>query len=299
MFGASLNSIIIFIAGLTLTFVTSYVLSFLLGRFFGRLVKMQPKFETIYRFIRRLLVAVVAAIGVMMATFAAFPEASSVIASLFVAAGFASIVVGLAAQSSLSNVISGILLSISQPVRIGDAVMLRNEFCFVEDIRLLHTVLRTWDNRRLLVPNSTLQSEVITNYSIEDPTMLVPIYVQVSYESDLEKAMQIMVDVARRHPDFLPADGLPKAVVMEFGESGAVLRLLTRAKDQPTAFNMARDLLKEIKKEFDRHGIEIPYPRRYVVVGRGVEEKLSRMADALEEILKLYRSSFSTARNAT
>jgi len=286
-----LSSTLIFIAGLALTFAISYALNLLLSKSFGALAKAQPRLETTYRFVRRLLVSVVAIIGAMAATFTAFPEAGGFIASIFVAAGFASIVIGLAAQSSLSNVISGILLSISQPIRIGDAVMFRNEFCFVEDIRLMHTVLRTWDNRRLIIPNSVLQSEVVVNYSIEDPTMLVPIFVQVSYESDFEKAMEIMVDVARRHPDFLPAEGLPNAVVMEFGESGIVLRLLTRAKDQPTAFKMARDLLREIKKEFDKHGIEIPYPRRYIVVSKGVEEKILRIADALEEVLKLYRGA--------
>ena len=286
----SLSSMLIFITGLALTFAISYVLNLLLSRFFGTLVKAQPRFETVYRFVRRLIVGLVAVIGVMATTFTAFPEAGGLIASLFVAAGFASIVIGLAAQSSLSNIISGILLSISQPMRIGDAVMFRNEFCFVEDIRLMHTVLRTWDNRRLMVPNSVLQSEVVVNYSIEDPTMLVPIFVQVSYESDFEKAMEIMVDVARRHPDFLPVEGLPNAVVMEFGDSGIVLRLLTRAKDQPTAFKMARDLLREIKKEFDKHGIEVPYPRRYVVVSKRMEEKISKIADALEEALRLYKA---------
>jgi len=286
----SLSSILIFIVGLALTFATSYALNLVLSRFFGSLVRAQPRLETMYRFIRRLLVGVVVSIGVMTTTFTAFPEVGGLIASIFVAAGFASIVIGLAAQSSLSNIISGILLSISQPMRIGDAVMFKNEFCFVEDIRLMHTVLRTWDNRRLIVPNSVFQSEVVVNYTIEDPTMLVPIFVQVSYESNIEKAMEVMIDVARRHPDFLPAEGLPNAVVMEFGDSGIVLRLLTRAKDQPTAFKMARDLLREIKKEFDKHGIEIPYPRRYVVVSKRMEERISKIADALEEALRLYKA---------
>ncbi len=287
----SLSSIFTFVGGLVLTFVVSYALNLFLTKFFESLVKAQPRFETMYRFIRRLIVGLVAVIGLMATAFTAFPETGGLIASLFVAAGFTSIVIGLAAQSSLSNVISGILVSISQPIRIGDAVMFRNEFCFVEDIKLMHTVLRTWDNRRLIVPNSVLQSEVVVNYSIVDPTMLVPIYVRVSYESDIKKAMEIMVDLARKHPNFLPAEGLPNAAVMELGESGVVLRLLTRAKDQPTAFMMARDLLREIKEEFDKHGIEIPYPKRHIVVSRNVEEKVLRIADALEEIVKLYRAA--------
>ena len=212
------NSIIIFIVGLTVTFVVAYFLNKVVAKAFQAIIQKQPKLETTYRFARRLAVSVVVLIGLAASIFTAFPEAGGVVASIFVAAGFASIVVGLAAQSSLSNIISGVIVSVSQPIRIGDAIMFRGDFCFVEDIRLMHTVLRTWDNRRLIVPNSVLQSEVITNYTSEDPTMLVPVFVQVSYESDLEKAMQIMVDVAKKHPDCLPIGNLPNVVVMEFAD---------------------------------------------------------------------------------
>jgi hypothetical protein len=91
----SLSSIFIFITGLALTLVTSYTLNLLLSRFFGALIKAQPRFETIYRFVRKLLVGLVAVISVMATAFTAFPEVRGLIASLFVAAGFASIVVGL------------------------------------------------------------------------------------------------------------------------------------------------------------------------------------------------------------
>lgn len=271
-----------FIVGLAITFIVVYLINSVLGRYFGRITERDPRLLTTFTFLRRLIISVIALIGVMSATFTAFPGAQGVIASIFVAAGFASIVIGLAAQSSLSNVISGIVTSVSQPFRIGDAIMFRKDFCFVEDMKLIHTVLRTWDNRRLVVPNAILQNEVIINYSVEDPTMLAPVYVQVSYESDLEKAMQIMVEVARKHPECMPTGNLPNAVVMEFQDSGILLRLLSRAKDQPTAWKMARDLLLEIKKEFDRQGIEIPYPRRYLVAGRELQEQISELTKAVK-----------------
>jgi small-conductance mechanosensitive channel len=228
---------------------------------------------------RRLIVLAAILIGVMAATFTAFPESLGIITSIFVAAGFASIVVGLAAQSSLSNVISGIINSISQPFRIGDAVTFRNEFCYIEDMRLIHTIMRTWDNRRLVVPNSILQNEVIINYSMNDPSVLVPVPVQVSYESDISKAMQIMTDAARSHPDCIPSEDLPNTVVMELQDSGILLRLLSMAKDQSTAFGMTRDLLLKIKKDFDEQGIEIPYPKRQLVFGKEVSDKLSRLEE--------------------
>lgn len=275
-----LLSVIKLAAGLTLTFIVAHYLNKFL---ITKLVLPHPELMTTLSILRRVVVLSVALIGAMATVTTVFPQAIGMITSLFVAAGFASIIVGLAAQSSLSNVVAGILISISQPFRIGDAVMFRNEYCYVEDMRLVHTVLRTWDNRRLVIPNSVLQSEVLTNYSIVDPSVLVPVYVQVSYNSDLKKAMDIMVDVARRHPDCLPIGSLPKAVVMAFEDSGISLRLLTRAKDQSTAFDMTRDLLFEIKKEFDRNGIVIPYPVRYLTFGPEVREMISDLRRAAEK----------------
>jgi len=271
----TLWSLAVFIAGLAITFIVAYYLDKILIKSFSQVAFSQPRLLTTTTIMRRLIVLSVAMVGVMASTFTAFPESLGAITSIFVAAGFASIVIGMAAQSSFSNVISGIINSVSQPFRISDAVMFRDEFCYIEDMRLIHTIMRTWDNRRLVVPNSILQNEVIINYSMFDPSVLVPINVQVSYESDISKAMQIMTDIARNHPECQPVGDLPNAVVMQFQDSGILLRLLSRAKDQSTAFSMARDLLLSIKMEFDARGIEIPYPKRQLVLGKDLSDRLS------------------------
>jgi small conductance mechanosensitive channel len=266
--------------GLAATFIIVYVLNKILMKSFENIVLGQPKLITTLTIFRRIVIYACVLIGVMASIFTAFPGSMGAIASIFVAAGFASIVIGLAAQSSLSNIISGLIISVSQPFSIGDALMFRQEYCYVEDVRLMHTILRIWDNRRLVVPNSVLQNEVIVNYSMKDPSVLAPVYVQVSYESDLKKAMQIMVDAARRHPGCQKEGDLPKAAVMEFQDSGIQLRLLTKARDQSAAFDMIRDLMVDIKKEFDLQGIEIPYPKREVVIGK---ELLKKISDRNEE----------------
>jgi small-conductance mechanosensitive channel len=267
-------SLAVFIAGLAITFIVAYYLDKILMKSLGQVAFSQPKLLTMTTIMRRMAVLSVALVGVMASTFTAFPESMGVITSIFIAAGFASIVIGMAAQSSFSNVISGIINSISQPFRISDAVMFRDEFCYIEDMRLIHTIMRTWDNRRLVVPNSILQNEVIINYSMSDPSVLVPINIRVSYESDLSKAMQIMTDIARNHPECQPIGDIPNAVVMEFQDSGVLLRLLSRAKDQSIAFSMARDILLSIKMEFDAQNIEIPYPKRQLVLGRELQDRL-------------------------
>ena len=262
------------LAGIVITLVAVYLVNKIAIRSFQEIVRRQPKLETMLTIMRRLIDLGVILICMMIVIFSLFPELLGVIGSVFVAAGFASIVIGLAAQSSLSNIISGIVTSISQPFSIGDAITFRDEFCFVEDIRLIHTVLQTWDNRRMVVPNSVLQNEVIINYSMKDTSVLVPVFVDVSYESDIAKAMQIMNDLAARHPDYLPVEGLPRTVVMNLGDSGIKLRLLSRTKDQSTAFNMTRDLLLQIKKEFDANGVEIPYPRVHLIMEKEMREKI-------------------------
>lgn len=261
-------SVLNFFTGLIATYLVVYVANIILKRYAVAIGGKEPRLQTTITFVRRLALAAIALLGVSAATFSSFPAAGGLIASLFIAAGFSSIVIGLAAQSSLSNLISGMVVSVAQPFKIGDAVVFKDEFCFVEDIRLMITVLRTWDNRRLMVPNQLFLNEVVTNYSAEDPTMLAPVLMQIPYESDLDKAMSIMRDVALRHPDCLPIGDLPNVVVMEYNESGIQLRLLSRAKDQPTAFQMERDLLYQIRKEFNANRIEIAYPRRHVLLSK-------------------------------
>jgi small conductance mechanosensitive channel len=284
LFMLDISLIMYLVLGYGVVFTIVYLLKRMLEKALQTRLISQPELKTTYIFLTRTILLIIALIGVSTVTFTVFPQLGGFATSLLVTAGFVSIVIGLAAQSSLSNLISGLLIALTQPLRIGDAVMFKGDFCIVEDIKLIHTVLRTWDNRRLIVPNSTLQSEVIVNYSIRDPTMLVPIFVQISYESDLKKAMDIMVDIARKHPDCMPAENIPNVVVMEFQDSGILLRLLSRAKDQPTAFRMARDLLYQIKIEFDRNNIEIPYPRRYLVTDKKLYEQLAKISENLEKI---------------
>ena len=207
----------------------------------------------------------------------AFPSVGAAIASVFLAAGFASIVIGLAAQTSLSNLIAGMVISTSQPFKIGDALSYANEWAWVEDIKLTFTVLRTWDNRRLVVPNQMFLNSTMINYDSVDSSKLCIVYVTITFESDLDKAIAILKDAAKKHPDFLPSGNLPVVHVMDLGDAngaspdanaspGISLRLLSRAKDQPTNFQMSKDILYTVKKAFDEGGIELAYPRRQIVV---------------------------------
>jgi small conductance mechanosensitive channel len=282
-----------FLAGLTITYLITYVVNAATGRYSQILYSRDPQFRTTAIFARRLLIGIIALIGVAATTFAVFPTAGAAVASIFVAAGFASIVIGLAAQSSLANIFAGMVVSTSQPFRIGDAVLFQMpwgpEWCWVEDVKLTFTVLKTWDKRRLVVPNQTFLSQALVNYDLNDSSKLCIVFVTVSYESDVDKAIEIMKGAARGHPDFLPEGNLPVVHLMDMGDAngtspsadvaaGITLRLLSNAKDQPTNFQMSKDLLYTIRKEFQKNGIRIAYPRREVLLReeRGPDSRKGR-----------------------
>jgi len=264
--------------GLLVTYLVVQTVNMVAERYFAGLAHRDPGLETVYRFLRRILALVIVVFGVIISTYVNFPSAAVAVTSLVLAAGFLSIVVGLAAQSTLSNLIAGAMVSLSQPFKIGDAVVFpypNGDWCIVEDVRLNFTVLRTWDLRRLMVPNSMFQSNVLVNYTAVDPTMLVIVYLVITYDSDVDRAREIMVDEARRHPDYLPLGNLPVTHVMDYqgggnqgsGMYGGVdLRLLSAARDQSTAFQVEKDLLYSIRQRFRQEGIEIAYPTQRVIL---------------------------------
>lgn len=165
--------------------------------FFENYLKTKtPDQKTVVRVVEQIAIALVLlfALLAIVGIFGLGGAVTAIIAS----AGFAGIVIGLAAQGVLSNVFSGIALMFSRPYRIGDAMSYRGDYAVVEDIKLMNTVLVTWDNRRVIVPNSVIDKEALINYTIKDPNMIAPIFFSVSYESDIDRASEIMIDEARK-----------------------------------------------------------------------------------------------------
>ncbi len=253
---------------------TSLVILFinsLTGVGIQRITEGKPELEGTFRLLNRLVIVLVYVVGVIAALTALFPTLWGALTTILFGAGFLGIVVGLASQKIIGNILSGINLIITHPIRIGDAVLIRSDFGFVEDIRLRHTIIRTWDNRRLIIPNNMLDDEAIINYTLIDQKKLFPITVHVPYDTDIEMARRIMVEEAEKHPNVLP-ELKPIFQVLDFTEGAITLRLLFMAKDQPTAFNTAVELRYAIKKRFDQEGIRLSCPVRYIITQQGTQE---------------------------
>ncbi|MEL6038137.1 MAG: mechanosensitive ion channel family protein, partial [Methanothrix soehngenii] len=166
---------------------------------------------------------------------------------------------------SLSNIISGIFLAIFKPMRIGDYVDFKGEYGYVEDITLRHTIICTWDQRRIIVPNKLMGSDFIVNWSIGNPETVWPVNFGIGYSSDIDKARSIITEVAESHPHVLKEKGINVRLI-ELGDFAMNLRLTFYAPSRGMAYDAGCDIREAVKKRFDAEGIEIPYPYQNVII---------------------------------
>jgi small conductance mechanosensitive channel len=170
--------------------------------------------------------------------------------------------IGLALQGSLGHFASGVLLLAFKPYKVGDLVTIGGgQTGVVEGIQIFNTILSTLDNHRIIVPNGTVTSNVITNISGQG-TVGVPLSYGIGYSDDIDAARAAILKVAKSCPQVL-ADPAPGVVVSEHGDSAVMLatRPFCKSSDYWTVFFYMQE---NVKKEFDAQGISIPFPQRDV-----------------------------------
>lgn len=189
---------------------------------------------------------------------------------LFSSSGVIVVVFGLAAQDAIGNIISGVFIAWNKPFEVGDYVRCvdNNAEGFVERIELRHTILRTFENHNYIVPNHTMNSSVIENYTKGD-TQCVFLDFGIGYDSDMERAIAIIQEVVEQHPYFYDrrtAQDKKKGVdavtvrVQELGEYSIGLRVILWIRKFEQKSEYLSDIRKNVKLRFDAEGIEIPYP---------------------------------------
>jgi small conductance mechanosensitive channel len=205
------------------------------------------------------------------------PALRSLGTALLASAGVASVVVGLAAQNALGNIVAGVALLLFRPFRVQDLVQVTVasglETGTVESVTLGYTILKTDDNRRIVVPNSVMAAQVTVNLTSQDPRVLLMLPIGIGYGSDIDRARAILMGEARSHRDVQEVVDCP---VTELGGSSVTLTLRAWCAD-PTAARRARfDLIERIKKQLDQNGIEIPFPYTNVVLKGDLPNRTSR-----------------------
>jgi len=219
-------------------------------------------------------------IGALIVIFFYLPKLRSLGVTLFAGASIATALVLFASQQAFSNIINGIFIVIFKPFRVGDVLKvgeLGNGV--VEDVTLRHTVIRDYENRRVVIPNSQIGSDILINSSIQDEMIRNFVEFGISYDSDVDKAFRIIREEAQKHPGFVDnrtaeekEKNVPPVVVrvIGFGDSSVNLRSYVWSKDHNSGFTMKCDLYKTVKERFDKEGIEIPFPYRTIVYKKDI-----------------------------
>ncbi len=184
--------------------------------------------------------------------------------------GGLSIGIGFGLQTIVSNFFSGLILLFEQSLRPGDIVKISDEIGVVERLNIRSTVVRTYDNVEIIVPNENFLSSQFTTYTKTDRLVRVPIEVGVSYDSDPEQVRELLLEAANGHPDVLD-NPTPIVQFIAFGDSSLNFRLLGWISE---AFNTPRvksDLHFLVWKVLAENKIEIPFPQRDLNLGSGWE----------------------------
>lgn len=229
----------------------------LLVRAIGKAMQKQGIDKTLETFIRNLVQSSLLIVVVISAIGAVGIQTTSFIA-IFAAAGLA---VGLALQGSLSNFASGVLIILFRPYRVGNYIEAAGIAGTVEQVHILTTILKTGDNKQIIVPNSQVMNSIITNYSAND-TRRIDMVVGVSYDDDLDKVratLEALITAEAR----IMQEPAPLIAVSELAESSVnfVVRIWVKSGDYS---GVKFDLTEAIKKRFDKEGISFPYPQQDV-----------------------------------
>lgn len=213
------------------------------------------------------MIAILVCIGLV-------PSLGSAFKTLLAGSGILAVGLSLAAQESIGNLVSGLFIAVFRPFEIGDRVTIVDKGItgIVEDITLRHTVIRTFVNNRVVVPNSVMNKEVVENSDLVDSRASSFVDVLVSYESDVDRAMAILAGAVGSHARYIdprPEDERDgpavKVYVRELGGDGIWLRASMWTKTVSENFEACSDVRLAVLKRFAEEGIEIPYHKIHLV----------------------------------
>lgn len=270
---SNLPYIITFIVIIVLTIIVGRITSIFLKKFFRKTSLLLNVDLSKYNIIKHLIVSSIHIIGVGLAIYSV-PTLRSLSLSLFAGAGILAAIIGFASQKAFSNIISGIFIAIFKPFRMSDRIQVGIYSGIVEDITLRHTVIKNFENKRIVIPNSIISEDTVTNLTIIDEKICKILDLRISYSSDIKRIKEIIREEAKKHPKYidnrnieqLEAKEDPVRVrVMGWSESAINIRVWVWAKNPVDAFEMGCDLYETIKYRFDDEGIEFPFPHRMII----------------------------------
>jgi small-conductance mechanosensitive channel len=236
------------------------LVAFLLTRIVGRQIKRAPLHAQQQLMLRRISTAVIFGIGIA----AALGALGIQLGVLLGAAGVATVALGFAAQTSLSNLISGTFLMVEQPFVVGDVIQVDGITGEVLAIDLISVRLRTFDNVLARIPNETMLKANVRNLT-HFPIRRVEIDIGVAYREDLPRVRALLLEIAERNK-FALREPAPQVIYRGFGDSAVNMMFAVWAARE-RFLDLRNSLYEDIKRTFDAQGIEIPFPHRTLYAG--------------------------------
>ncbi len=182
------------------------------------------------------------------------------LSALAVLFGVLGLGIGFGLQNTVANFFAGIIIIFTRPIKEGDRIVVNNLDGKVIQIRLLSTVINTLTEETFIIPNSSLVDNPVHNYSYTGRSIIITNKVQVSYNSDLDKVINLMTDIAKRNP-FWVKNKEPSVRVKSFDDSGITIAVFTCIHDVTDKFEALSWTNLEIWRQFKEYSIEIPFPQ--------------------------------------
>jgi len=258
------NYVDLYLVPWSIKIITALLILFI-GRWLARLlVRMSRNLmrksqldQMLIDFIGNILYALLLVVVILAALDQLGVKTTSALAIL----GAAGLAIGLSLQNSLSNFAAGVMLIVFRPFKAGDYVEAAGVGGIVESITIFTTVMRSGDNREIIVPNGQIYSGTITNFSARD-TRRIDMVFSIGYEDDIKLAKSLIETALGQEQRILP-EPAPVIMVMELGASSVDLAVRPWVKSSDY-WTVRSDLLENIKAAFDANGISIPYPQQDV-----------------------------------
>ncbi len=230
---------------------------------------------TSLKFLRYVAVVSIYFFGILFGLLA-FPSFRGVAQTALGGAGVLALIAGVASQEALSNLVGGLFIISFKPFKIGDIIKVTDTMVgTVTDITLRHTVIRNFENKMIVIPNSIINKERLINYDLGERKCCEHVEIGISYDSNVVLAKKIMQEECEKHPliydnrsELDIKDGKPivRTALIKMNDSSVTIRAWAWCKNFGDSFALKCDVFESIKKRFEEEGVEIPFPYRTIVM---------------------------------
>jgi small-conductance mechanosensitive channel len=195
----------------------------------GTLVRL-----TVFRYVLVLLIVAIG-LSVLLISIDMF---RTVGIALLGSAGAAAVVLGIAGHAVLGNLIAGVQIALARPFRIGDTVIVEGYWGRIEEVRYTYVAVRTWDQKRVILPVRYFLNHYFENWSKTDPFLVKPIYLKVDYRADVQAIREKFMEIVRQDEDWAEDRDDPDVLVIECGDETITIRLTCGGSDSPSAWRL-------------------------------------------------------------